>query len=958
MNTLLSSARHTTHLSLPTLCLCLLASLTVAAAPEPEQRPPASAGTEAVYPDSPPPGRLPAGVRPLAYVLDLLLDPRGERFSGTVDIRIERDHPGSYLWLHGKGLEVSEARAQLPDGSQIEARYEELLDSGVARVDFAEQLPAGPFTLHLAYSADYDRNLAGLFKVEEQGRAYVLAKSESIQARKYLPGFDEPGMKAPFDISLRIPSGYAAISNGREIRRGEAGEGLEKVTFATTRPMPTYLLSLSVGPFDVVERAPIPPNAVRETAIPLRGFARSGRGDDLDYILDVTADMVAIFERELQRPYPFDKLDIVAAPQWPSGATELSAAITYREQRILVAGDAPAPGARLDLLGVHAHELAHMWFGNLVTPPWWDDLWLKEGFATWGTPLALTRLEPEGGHELDATVRAISAMQLDSLASTRAIREDISDNHDIRNAYDAITYAKSLGVIHMVDQYFGSDRFRPALGRYVAAFADGVADSADFYRLIGEQTDTPSLTATFRDFVEQKGVPALAIGIYCDGDEPRLEVRQSRYRPLGSPIAESGQRWHVPFCLISDNAERQCHMLSAGSEVLDLPGTACPRWVLPNAGGSGYYRWVLPEPQWHALLDAFGDFAATEQLAIIDSAFAAFEAGQLPAPLLSRLIGVAAQAEARQVVTAPLPYLTQYQRRYVQAAQQGAFRASLIKWYLPVFKATATSGEPDRQLLHSEVLGFLALTAEEPTARDELRQRAEAFTGFGQERRPDALDSDLYQVALSVALQDSGEAFLEHLLTLRGELDDPLFDNASANALGAVTAGDQLERIHTLILSDALGPRESFGLLQHALAEPATREQHWRWLQAHFPDVLEKIPEQWRRRTPSLAGTFCDNETRSQLRELFGEYGDRAPGHARSLAQTEERIALCMALREPAEGWLASLEAQNAPNTSDRTHHSKASAPKASSKTINTIVIKKIDTTKPLRLRTSPGLST
>lgn len=223
------------------------------------------------YSDAPA-GKLPHGARPTAYRLDLLLDPRRDDFSGSVEIDIELAEPTDQLWLHGKKLRVGEIAAILAGGRQLPAEYEEVLDSGVARVGFKEQLPAGEFTLRIDYSADYDRNLAGLFKVEEQGHAYALAKSESIQARKYLPGFDEPGLKAPFDISLTVPEGYTAISNGTELKREAAGDGLEKVTFTTTRPMSTYLLSLSVGPFDLVEREAIPPNKYRREPIPLRGL--------------------------------------------------------------------------------------------------------------------------------------------------------------------------------------------------------------------------------------------------------------------------------------------------------------------------------------------------------------------------------------------------------------------------------------------------------------------------------------------------------------------------------------------------------------------------------------------------------------------------------------------------------------------------------------------------------------
>jgi alanyl aminopeptidase len=857
--------------------------------------------------DTAPAGKLPGGVRPQAYRLDLLLDPRRDDFSGNVEIDIQLDSPATRIWMHGEKLQVTEIGAILPDGREVAAQYEEVLESGVAMVSFAAGLPAGAFTLRLQYSAAFNRNLAGLFRVEEQGEAYALAKSESIQARKYLPGFDEPGLKATFDISLTIPAGYAAISNAPEIERRSAGGGLELVTFATTRPMPTYLLSLAVGPFDIVERTAIPANEYRPEPVPLRGYARKGRGNDMNYVLDITPRMVEIFERELQRPYPFEKLDIIAAPQWPSGATELSAAITYREQVILV-GDKPAPGARLSLLDVHAHELSHMWFGNLVTPPWWDDLWLKEGFATWSAPVVLTILEPEGGHELDAAVSSIGAMQLDSLASTRAIREPIVDNNKIRNAYDAITYSKSLGVIHMVDQYFGADRFRRALGRYIESFADGVADSSDFYRVIGEQTSTPELTETFRSFVEQKGVPQLDFALQCDdASQPALQIRQRRYRPLGSPIADAAEKWSVPLCLRTDNAPDQCLMLTETEQTVTLQGTQCPQWVLPNAEGSGYYRWNLSDPQWLALVRNFAELKPTEALSIIDSAFAAFEAGTLPESILLQVVSQSARADKRQVVVEPLQYLRKYRRNYLDAADQPAFLQFARALYQSVLEQTANSSDSDKQLLHSELMSFMALTAEDPAVRRQLLEKATAFTGFTGKRDAQALDSDLYTTALTVALQDSGEAFLPHLRKVRGELDDPLFENASANAIGRSTDAAQLDQIHDLVLSDELGAREAFGLIRNALAEPALQEQHWQWLIENFAAVVAKIPEQWRRFTPKLGDAFCDADKLEEVRQLFADYGELAAGYQQSLAQTEEQIRLCMALRDRGQALASTL---------------------------------------------------
>jgi alanyl aminopeptidase len=844
-----------------------------------------------------PTGQLPAGVRPLSYRLDLILDPRGDSFSGEVAIEVEVDEPTHRIWLHGKGLVVSEATATTKAGNVVAGHYEEVLESGVSAISFKEQLPTGVVTLELAYGGEFDRNLAGLFKVEEQGDAYALAKSESIQARNYLPGFDEPGLKATFDISLTIPEGQEAIGNSPVIDRKPVGDGLERIVFATTPPMSTYLLSLAVGPFEIVERDAIPPNEFRSHPIPLRGVARKGRGGDMNYVLDVTPRMVEIFEQELQRPYPFKKLDIVAAPQWPSGATELSAAITYREQLILV-GDDPAPGARLSLLGVHAHEIAHMWLGNQVTPPWWDDLWLKEGFATWATPLVLTILEPDGGHGLNALESSIRAMQLDSLASTRAIREPILENNEIRNAYDSITYSKSLGVIHMVDRYFGSDVFRPALGRYVETFSDGVADSTDFYRVIGEETNSPALTETFRGFVEQTGVPFLEVELNCEvGDTPSLTIGQSRYKAVGSPIDDADKLWNIPVCMRTNNAS-ECAMVTQAQQTLPLSDAECPQWVLPNAGGSGYYRWTLDEASWAALLENFESLSPVEALSAIDSAFAAFEAGRLDEANLLGIVAASSRAETRQVITAPIPYLQKYVRQYFSNAERAKFVEFARKFYQPIIESSVNSDDGNGQLLYTDLISFLALTARDPGARSKLLQMAHAFTGFDRDRDDNALQSDLYYAALAVAVQDSDARFLPHLIKFRDELDDPIFESESASAIGRISNPDLLGTIQELALGEQLGPREVFSMLSMALREPEVRDQQWTWTREHLPEIVARIPSQWRRYTPGLARTFCEEDKLTEFVKLFEEHSDLVPGYQRSLDQTEEQIRLCIAQRD------------------------------------------------------------
>ncbi|HET6629074.1 MAG TPA: M1 family aminopeptidase, partial [Woeseiaceae bacterium] len=609
-----------------------------------------------------PNGKLPEGVRPLHYRLDLTIDPREERFRGTAAIRIELDEASDGFWMHGNNLDVQEINVTPEGGEPVPASYEQVLESGVVWIGFAETVPAGEAMLNVVYDAPFDPALSGMFRVKEGEDWYSLVKSESIQARKAFPGFDEPRFKTPFDVTLTIPEGNVAIGNSPAVAREPAGDGMVRVRLETTRPLPTYLISLAVGPFEEYQIADLPPNDIRDRAVPLSGWARQGKAGEMAAIMGLTKSFIETYERVTGIPYPYAKLDVVAAPDWPSGATELAGAPTYREDIVLSAG-APSPRQQRRIVGIHAHELAHMWFGDYVTPPWWNDLWLKEAFADWAAPIAASARFPDAGYELDAQHAAISGMRADSLASARAVRQQIESNDDIRNAYDGITYSKGAAVLNMTEAYLGQEKWRAGLNDYFHEFADGVADSRDFFRVMGEAAGDPDFEESLKGFIERPGLPLLEAELICSGtDGPRVAVRQSRYAPLGSSI-DPAMRWIVPVCVAyggDEGRSRTCALVREATAEIPLETRACPDWIMPNAGGDSYYRFALPTDQWTALIAHFGELAPAEALMAVDSAGAAFEAGDTHAGVLLNVMEAAAASDHPAIAGAPLDSLGRY----------------------------------------------------------------------------------------------------------------------------------------------------------------------------------------------------------------------------------------------------------------------------------------------------------
>ncbi|MGB5366953.1 MAG: M1 family metallopeptidase, partial [Polyangiales bacterium] len=452
-----------------------------------------------------PTGPLPDGTRPTRYRLSLTIIPEQDRFSGTSAIGIELDAPSASIWMHGQGLDVTAIYATHA-AERIRATWTPQTADGVVRVDFQEPLPAGRSTLYVEYSAEFDTPLRGLYRVESAGSAYAFTQFESISARLAFPCFDEPRFKTPFEVTLTVPAGQFAAANTPVERTIELPDDLQRVSFVPTLPLPTYLVAWAVGPLDVVIGPTIGSTEARPLAIPLRGIAAKGQGERLHHALDRTGRFVLALENYFGIPYPYRKLDLVAVPDFAAGAMENVGLITFREWLLLLDEGRATESQRRAFGYVLAHELAHQWFGNLVTMPWWDEIWLNEAFATWMGNKVMQELHPEYRVELGALASTQRAMRLDSLGSARSIRQPIETNHDIKNAFDSITYEKGGAVLAMFERWMGAETFRDGIRLYLRRHAGGTATSTELLAALDEVSDR-DVTPPFLSFLNQPGVP-------------------------------------------------------------------------------------------------------------------------------------------------------------------------------------------------------------------------------------------------------------------------------------------------------------------------------------------------------------------------------------------------------------------------------------------------------------------
>lgn len=862
--------------------------------------------------DDIPYGQLGTDVIPTSYQLTLKIVPELDQFSGRAVIELEIAEPLNYFYLHGKNLEVSKVQL-LTAESRLDASYEQVDKSGIARISLPQAV-SGSARLEIEYSAPFGQSLAGLYKVSESGEDYAFTQFEAISARKAFPGFDEPGIKAPFDITLIVPENSVAISNTPEIS-SELKDGMKVVRFATSKPLPTYLIAFAVGDLDVVEWPPLPVTDIRPHELPLRGIAVKGKGDQLAYALEGTNAIVTALESYFGTPYPWAKLDILAVPDFAAGAMENAGAITYRES-LLLFDDTATPQRKRRYKMVHAHELAHQWFGDLVTPAWWNDIWLNESFATWMAFAAMDFAEPQGNYRRDLLSRGLTVMASDSLVNARQIRQPILSNNDISTAFDGITYSKGGAVLSMFENYLGREDFRQGVRNYMQEFQYGTATADDFIlHLAAASTSQPKevVIAAFNSFIEQPGLPLIEMSSKCTDEGVNIKLRQSRYFPLGSS-GDRDQLWKVPVCLSIGNgatSSQTCLTLMQKELDFELP-QACPEWIMPNANGAGYYRFSMHMDDWNRLLANSDRQNTEEMMAILGSLTGAFNSGDLD---IETLMSIAPQLIASpdwQVATSPMDQMSFMYDRMATDGQKQALEQRFAEYYSSKLAVTGlqVTEDRDKASLQAALVTFLAETAKQPQLRAALVEMAVAYTGFGTDSAIHAAAANpiIIATALAVGVDELGDEFVDHLLRLTQGSTDAVVRGRTLTAIGNTKDPDKAKEIRELVFSADLRDNEIYSILFPQAMMVETRDATWLWFQQNIDKILERVPEaRWGRMTV-VGSAFCDSAKQAEIEGFFGERVAEMTGGPRNLAKTLEGIDLCIAKvqhhRAEMEAWL------------------------------------------------------
>jgi len=844
--------------------------------------------------------RLPSSVSPTHYTLWFAPDLERATFRGreTIDVTLQR--PTTTITLNAAEIEFGNVIIEA-GGRQQTARVTPDEKKEMATLTVPQAVPAGRATIQITYTGILNDKLRGFYLSKANGRRYAVTQMEATDARRAFPSWDEPAFKATFDVSLMIDSGDTAISNGAQMSDTPGPEpGKHTVVFARTAKMSSYLVAMLVG--DFVCRSGAADN------IPVRVCSTPDKLPLTEYALETTQQVLKFYNEWTGIKYAFGKLDIIGVPDFAAGAMENVGAITFREEELFADPQRASLGTRKTVASVLSHEIAHQWFGNLVTMKWWDDIWLNEGFATWMANKPLAASHPEWQIELDEVEETQAAVATDALRSTRSIRTMVETPDEINEVFDRIAYEKTASVLRTVENYVGPELFRKGVASYLRKFSFANAAGEDFWTEVTRVTGKP-VDHIMKPFIEQAGVPVVKMDAQCRGTATNVALHQDRFVTLGGPPLSTSPLWAVPVCFKTPGASmQQCSLLERRDQTASLP--ACMANVFGNANGRGYYFSEYPADKALAIARTSRDsLSPAERLSLLGDQWWMARGGRHDIGVYFDVASVHASDDVPSVIEQIGRSLATAHDAIVQPSDVPRFEDWVRRRFGPELMTLGVPGNAsdsdDRQSRRATLLALVGLTGNSPDAQRAARDLALKYVAD-----PMSVPPTLASTVLTVAAY-GGDAMLYDLymaqlpkLTGKPEEYYRFF-----NALPAFRDPALVQRTLRFAISSDVRTQDTASLIGGLIGRSSSQDAAWSFVKENWETltrtlgIFQGIP-----RIAGAVGAFCSREKRAEVEQFFKQHP--VPAAERTLRQAFERIDSCVAVKErqapAASSWLAS----------------------------------------------------
>jgi puromycin-sensitive aminopeptidase len=837
------------------------------------------------------------------------VDPsRSDAFRGEVGIALTLARRSRAIRLHARDLRVSHPRVEWKGGS-LRGRIVALPDVEMIEVVFEEPVPPGEATLKLRFSGRLRRDLCGLYGASVGRRRYAFTQLEATDARKFFPCFDEPAMKARFRLRVTTGAANAVVSNAPVARTRRHGDRRKTVEFAETPPLSTYLVALAVGELERSRPVRVGPTEIRIWHTP-------GKPRLSAFGLEAAKECLTRLESYFGLPYPYAKLDLVAVPDFEFGAMENAGAVFFRETLLLLDPATATLSEKKRAAEVIAHELAHMWYGDLVTMAWWDDLWLNEAFATWMAFAVVDDWRPEWRMWHDFQHARAAALELDALRHTHPIYCEVRTAAEASENFDLITYEKGASVVRMLERYLGPATFRRGVRRYIRRHSEGNTVAGDLWRALSEASGE-EVEPLMRAWIEREGHPVLEIRRVRVRGRTQLHLSQQRFvesrRRGGRPPAA---RWPIPWVARVGVGRRgrgrlERRLVSGARERVDL-GKEDPRFVYGNAEEAGFFRPLHAGGEFAALLRCLSSLLPVERMALVDHHWALVRAGRAPVGSVLDLAAALAEDPDPDVLIAlhkPLTFLADH---LVPEAAPGC-EAGLRGWVSRHFGAPLASlgwdagrDEDDAtRMRRAALLGIVGGIAAEPELLGEAARRCERYL---TDRR--AIDANLADPVVNLAARTGSAQLHRRLVRATAKAGTPQEQRRFLLALGSFRDPRQVRRSLELCLGSAVATQDLTFLLARLLANPAARERSWAFLCQRWTRLERRMPSLLASRLVESTWHLLTPAYRREVAAFFREHP--VPSGERALRQALERFDWYRGFRRPAARELAAYLRENA----------------------------------------------